>query len=64
MENLKRDYPNLFKVKEVIVTPKPPHKKIWHDNTPIITEHRSHYEVRKLEHSSPIILSKNYNINN
>ena len=64
MENLKRDYPNLFKVKEVIVTPKQRNRTVWRDNTPIITDHGSHYEVRKLEHSSPIILSKQYDINN
>ena len=60
MENLKRDYPNLFKVKEVIVTPKQSNRTVWRDNTPIITEHRSHYEVRKLAHSSPMILGKDY----
>ena len=62
MQNLRKDYPNLFKIREVIVTPKPPNKVVWHDNVPTIVEHDTHYEVRKQEHSSPIILSKQYNI--
>ena len=62
MENLKKDYPDLFKRKEVIVTPKPPHEVVWHSNTPIVKDCGSHYQVRKSNHSSPIILSKNYNL--
>ena len=60
MNNLRKDYPSLFKIKEVIFVPKQRSITKWRDNTPIITEHASHYEVRKQEHSSPIILSKTY----
>ena len=62
MENLRKDYPNLFKRKEVIVTPKPPHTVVWHDNVPTVVEKEHHYEVRKMKDSSPIILSKNYKL--
>ena len=62
MDNLRKDYPNLFKIKEVIVELKKHNITRWKDNTPIVREFDTHYEVRKLEHSSPMILSKNYTL--
>ena len=60
MENLKKDYPNMFRRKEVVVMTRPPNKVIYHDNIPIVTEHATHKEVRKSKDSSPLILSKDY----
>ena len=62
MLNLKKDYPNMFRRKEVIVVPKSRNITKWHENTPIVTEHATHKEVRKSEHSSPLILSKGYEL--
>ena len=60
MENLKKDYPDLFKIKEIIVEPKKRNRFRLHDNIPIVKDCGNHYEVRKTAHSSPIILSKDY----
>ena len=60
MHNLRKDYPSLFKIKEVIFVPKQQSITKWRDNTPTIKEFATHYEVRKQEHSSPIILSNKY----
>ena len=60
MENLKKLYPNLFKRKEIIVVPKQRNITKWHLNEPIIKEYDTHYEVRKLKDSSPMILGKNF----
>ena len=60
MEKLRKDYPNMFRRKEVIVMTRPPNKVVWHDNVPIVTEHATHKEVRKYKDSSPLILSKGY----
>ena len=62
MENLRKDYPNMFRRKEVLVTTKPPHKIKWHDNVPIIDVYETHIEVRKLKDSSPMILNKDYTL--
>ena len=62
MENLKKDYPWLFKLKSLVESGNKhrPYKIMWLDNIPIIKEFATHYEVRKLKHSSPIILNKTY----
>ena len=60
MNNLKKDYPDLFKIKETIVEPKKRNRIRIHDNIPIVRNCGSHYEVRKTKDSSPIILSKDY----
>ena len=62
MENLKKDYPSLFKLKSFVASgnKQRPRKILWLENTPIIKKFATHYEVRKLKHSSPLILNKNY----
>ena len=62
MENLKRDYPQLFRTKEVIKNIKPPHEVVWYNTTPIVTHKETHIEVRKERDSSPIILNKDYKL--
>ena len=53
---LMKHYPNLFKIKEVRVEGK---NKIitYKENEPIVVAKNTHYEVRKLKDSSPLILS-------
>ena len=60
MDNLRKQYPGMFRKKETIHNIRPPHKVVWHDNVPIVTEYKTHKEIRKYPDSSPLILSKDY----
>ena len=62
MENLRKDYPNMFRRKETIKSIKPPHKIVWHENMPIVDVYETHIEVRKHKDSSPMILSRDYRL--
>ena len=61
MENLKKDYPHMFKKIRVRMEGKSRTTTIL-ENTPIVSRHDTHIEVRKDKDSSPLILSKSYKL--
>ena len=60
MKNLRRHYPWLFVVKEMIPVPDKPDRMIFHENTPTVTKFEDRIEVKRLPDSTPMVLKPDF----